>query len=272
MKQTATVAAAIVLGASLAVGCAVHAGATVDAPTPPQASAQADVQVDVAPAPEQTDDPEELVATSEPPELIYEEQDDMPTPGMYWVPGYWQWSGNDWAWYYGGWNTPPEGRLYIAPYYEHVDDHVVYVGGYWGAQGEEPRYYGGDRIVFTAAIRPDGYVRGQHTFVARATGIQPGHRASYGAKLAGVKKRALPTATAPRVAVTAGLHAEAHPEAHAEAHAEGHAEAAHAEAAHTEAHATTEAKPEAKPESKPAPQPQSHPAPQPKPAPRPRKK
>src|ERR1700722_5283157 len=109
MKKIVSVAAAMLFGASFALGWA----ARVDvAPPPPppsvsvEAQAGADVQaggtaeVDVAPAPE-TSDPEELVAPSEAPEMVYEEQTDAPNPGLFWVGGYWQWTGADWSWYYG---------------------------------------------------------------------------------------------------------------------------------------------------------------------------
>jgi hypothetical protein len=259
-------------------GCTAHASAVWVAPPPPPppppASATVEVtaqpataEVYVSPPPEETSEPEEVVATSEPPEMVYEEQDDMPTPGMVWVHGYWQWTGNDWAWFYGGWNTAPEGRIYFDPYYERVDDHVVYVRGYWGARGAEPRYYGGDRIVFTAAVRPDGYRRGEHIAIARSSGLPPGQRGHYGPKPAGVKRRALPTATAPRGPLP---HAEARGEA-------GRAEPGHTEPGHAEANHTTEsvhAEPEAHPKTETGPRPEARPAPkaQPKPVVKPRNK
>jgi len=157
-------------------------------------------QADVGMAPPPETEPEELIATSEPPDPVYEEQTDAPSPGMVWVGGYWQWTGSDWSWYYGRWNTAPQGRIYVEPYYERDDSHVVYVRGYWGTRGEAPRYYGGDRIVFAAAVRPAGYRRGDHELIARSTGVPPGHRAGhYGPKPTGsVKARPLPMATAPR--------------------------------------------------------------------------
>jgi hypothetical protein len=267
----------LVAMSSVVFGCAGHAQVWVAAPPPPPppppatfvVDAQpATVQVSVAPAP--SVEAEEVIATSEPPEPIYEEQDDMPAQGMFWVPGYWQWTGADWAWYYGHWDTAPDGRIYIAPYYERVDDHVVYVRGYWGLQGEEPRYYGGDRIVFVAAARPDGYVRGSHVIVARSGGLPPGQRVGhYGASLTvKVKKRPLPTATAPREAVAQGsLHAEGHVESHVQGQAEGgHSQpepgAKPAPAANPEP--TAHPEPAARAQPKPAPQPQAKPAPKPR--------
>jgi hypothetical protein len=270
---------------TLVCGCTVHASGgwvpppraqvvveTPPPPPPPQGNVvveaqpgSASVEVEVAPAPEATAEPEEVIATSEPPEPVYEEQTDAPSPGQYWVPGYWQWTGSDWGWYYGAWAAPPEGRIYVEPYYEHVNGHVVYVRGYWGAQGEEPRYYGGDRIVFSAAVRPAGYVRGQRVVVARSVGVPPGSRGHYGPKPTGaVRKRAMPTATAPRsvhygargeVAGHAEGHGEGHGEAHAEAHGGTEAHPEHPEAAHTAPAAKPEPRPEPKPAPKPAPKP-----------------
>jgi len=70
-----------------------RAEVVVTAPPPPQASVEVaaqpgtgTVEVQIAPAPEATAEPEEVIATSEPPEPVYEEQVDMPNPGMFWVP------------------------------------------------------------------------------------------------------------------------------------------------------------------------------------------
>jgi hypothetical protein len=236
-----------------------QAAASAPQPPPPPA-AQAQIDVTVAPAPET--EPEELVATSEPPELVYEEQTDSPNPGYVWIGGYWQWSGNDWVWYYGGWHPAPEGRVYVSPYYEHVNGHVVYVRGYWGARGEEPRYYGGDRIVFAAAVRPAGYVRGQHTFVARSAGLPPGRRGHYGPKPAGViKKRPLPTASAPRTPV---VREEGRGAEHAEVGAgAGAGKVDHEVKAGARPEVKAEGKGEAKPEVKTEPKGEAKPAPKP---------
>lgn len=306
MKRLALVALSTVF-----CGCAAHATATwvepsarvtVVAPPPPpppgvvvEAQVQpASVEVDVAPAPEATAEPEELIATSEPPELVYEEQTDMPGPGVFWVPGYWQWTGSDWGWYYGAWAPAPAGRVYIEPYYEHVNGHVVFVRGYWGAQGEAPRYYGGDRITFTAAVRPANYQRGVRVAVPRSAGLPPGQRGHYGPKPTGVfKKRPLPTASAPRVAVA--MHAEpvsahasatVHGEVHGTAEAHGTAEGTAKPTGKTEVRGQTTSEPkpqgneqrpqlnearpqsnEAKPEPRPQTAPQAKPEPRPQPAP-----
>jgi hypothetical protein len=281
MKKTASVAACILLGSSLLLGCAEHEGASADvamAPPPPpppppvgvqvgvQAQVQgdappADGQAEMAPPPDETAEPEEVVATSEPPEPVYEEQTDMPSPGMVWVGGYWGWTGNDWAWYYGGWQPAPAGRIYVEPYYERVDDHVVYVRGYWGVTGEEPRYYGGERIVFVAPPRPVGYVRGQYTVVVRSGGLPPGQRGHYGPRPSGpVKKRPMPIARAPRPRGGRGGGQHVEP-----GRGEGRGEPSRGEPGRVEA------EPRAKPEARPAPQPERK-APPPRQSPKPRKK
>jgi hypothetical protein len=277
MKRLALLAVStLILGS--AAGCAERVVYVASPPPPPPAyvapSATATVDVSVGPAPDATAEPEEVIATSEPPEMIYEEQDDMPGPGMYWVPGYWQWTGNDWYWYYGGWYAQPDGRVYVGPYYERVGDHVVYVRGYWGTGSEPPRYYGGDRIVFTAAVRPDGYVRGVHTPVPRSTGLPPGQRASYGPHPSGrVTVRAVPTATAPRNPVAQGAQHGQPGAAAAEGggRVEGQAHVSADTSAKPESGATG-SKPEGAPPEAARAEPRAAPKPQPKPAPKPRRK
>src|ERR1700678_1354945 len=89
-------------------------------PAPDAPAASVDVEVDPIPA----GGPEEVQATSEPPDPVYEEQTDSPTPGYVWVGGYWGWNGTDWGWNWGRWAEPVAGQFYIAPYYERVGDHV----------------------------------------------------------------------------------------------------------------------------------------------------
>ena len=70
-----------------------------------QQPAQAEAQIEVAP--DVTVEAEEVVATSEPPELVYEEAEPIPSEGMIWVGGYWAWTGVDWYWYGGRWSSAP---------------------------------------------------------------------------------------------------------------------------------------------------------------------
>ncbi len=140
------------------------------------AAAQVNVSVDV-PVPEVTiSDPVEVTATTEPPDPVYEEQTDVPGPGYVWVGGSWGWTGSDWGWAPGRWLAPPEGRVYIEPYYERVGPNVVYVPGYWGARDAPHRSYGGERIRFGAPPRPPDYRRGERPHFEHRMGAPPGTR------------------------------------------------------------------------------------------------
>ena len=134
----------------------VSVGVEATAPAPPAVDATADVAVDAP----QEGEPEEVQATSEPPDPVYEEQTDSPDPSYVWVGGYWGWNGLDWGWNWGRWAAAPSGQFYIEPYYEHVGGNVVYVHGYWGPHDAPRRSYGGDTIRFTVSERPANYHRG----------------------------------------------------------------------------------------------------------------
>jgi hypothetical protein len=110
----------------------------------------------------------------------------------------------DWGWSWGRWAQPPEGQIYIEPYYERVGGRVVYVQGSWGARDAPRRSYGGDRIELRAAARPANYHRGEHVAVEHRAGPPPGKRPGGAYVKATGTVRPLPTATAPvhRVAST----------------------------------------------------------------------
>ncbi|HEY3352246.1 MAG TPA: YXWGXW repeat-containing protein, partial [Polyangia bacterium] len=172
----------LALGIALAslVGCftTVDQGPPPAAPPPPAAEP---VQFEPAPATAEipelpTADPGEIMATSEPPEPVYEEQTPPPAPDHVWVPGYWDWTGAQWSWVYGGWRPPMVGYTYVAPYYEVVNGQVVYVRGYWNAGPPVVRAYGGVRISFVAAPRPVGYRPGVRVVVRPTAGVRVGVR------------------------------------------------------------------------------------------------
>jgi len=161
-------------------------------------SSGGDVQPAGDAAPEVTTaDPDEMTATTEPPEPIYEEPTDSLGPGYTWVGGSWGWTGADWAWYPGRWLTAPYGRVYVEPYYERVGPNVVYVRGYWGTADAPRRSYGGDRIVFHAAVRPADFRRGEPARVERRAGAAPGARPATAYVRVTASARPLPRATAP---------------------------------------------------------------------------
>jgi hypothetical protein len=205
--------ALIVLSSSI-FGCAgtLRFQATDTPPPPPQASvvvtadapaatvdAQASTDDSSAPAaPEVTAaEPEEVTATTEPPDPLYEEQPAPPDPTFVWVGGYWGWTGTDWGWTPGGWLAPPQGRVYVAPYYERVGANVVYVHGYWGPHDAPVRSYGGERIEFAVATRPADYHRGDYRHYERRAGMAPGSRPGRAYAHATGSVRPLPHATAP---------------------------------------------------------------------------
>ncbi len=186
MKQ-----AVIAVIAGLLCGCA--GSLVVGAAGPPPADATVEVEAE----PVATDEPEEVTATTEPPDPVYEEQTESEGPGSVWVTGYWGWSGSDWAWNRGRWARPPEGRVYVEPYYERVGERVVYVRGYWGPHDAPRRSYGGERIQFAAAQRPANYRRDDRVAVAHSAGLPPGRRPGGFYEHATGAARPLPRATAP---------------------------------------------------------------------------
>jgi hypothetical protein len=184
-------------------------GAVVQAPPPPppggEATATADVNVEAAPA-VTASEPEELTATTEPPDPVYEEPTDSMGPGYVWVGGGWAWSGADWMWYPGRWLMAPAGNVYIEPYYERVGPNVVYVGGYWGRPDAPRRSYGGDRIRFVAAVRPADYRPGERPRIVRSPGAPPGTRPHTAYERATGQVRPLPRTTVPtRVVANASV-------------------------------------------------------------------
>ncbi len=66
-----------------------------------------------------------------PPPMYVEAVPPQPSPEATWTGGYWVWHGN-WVWARGHWATPPRPRYHwVPPYYEHRQDRVVFVDGFW---------------------------------------------------------------------------------------------------------------------------------------------
>ena len=161
--------------------------------------AVAQVNVTVGVAPEiPVGDSEAVVATTEPPDPLYEEQTGPPGAGYACVGGYWGWTGSDWVWYPGLWQPSPPSGVYVEPYYERVGTDVVFVPGYWGRPGA-PRHrsYGGERIGFAAPARPADYRRGEPPRLERRPGARPGSRPATLYQHAVGPARPLPRAAAP---------------------------------------------------------------------------
>ena len=81
-----------------------------------------------------------------PPELPVYEQPVCPAEGYLWVPGYWQWDGDDYFWVPGTWVEPPQvGFLWTPGYWAWRDSGYVFTAGYWGPT---VGFYGGINYGF----------------------------------------------------------------------------------------------------------------------------
>ncbi|MEP7101802.1 MAG: hypothetical protein ABI781_14930 [Burkholderiales bacterium] len=66
-----------------------------------------------------------------PPAMLLESIPPQPSPDSNWTGGYWVWR-QGWVWAPGYWATPPRPRYHwVPPYYEHRQDRVVFVDGFW---------------------------------------------------------------------------------------------------------------------------------------------
>ena len=75
--------------------------------------------------------PEPVAIGWAPPPMLVEDIPPPPTPDATWTGGYWTWQG-DWVWSAGRWVVPPRPRyVWVQPYYEHRDERVIFVPGYW---------------------------------------------------------------------------------------------------------------------------------------------
>ncbi len=107
------------------------------------------------------EEPEPIGVPWAPPPMLVEDPGPPPFYGAVWTGGYWVWEGQ-WVWASGRWMAPPyEGYAWTPPYYEHRDDIVVFVPGYWRAPG----------AVFVAPA-PGIYI----TVVGARPGAPRGHR------------------------------------------------------------------------------------------------
>ena len=56
-----------------------------------------------------------VVVSGPPPAPVREELPPQPTPQSVWVPGYWHWTGMQYAWIPGHWDSPPPGSRTTSP-------------------------------------------------------------------------------------------------------------------------------------------------------------
>jgi DNA segregation ATPase FtsK/SpoIIIE-like protein len=82
-------------------------------------------------------EPQPVAVAWAPPPMLVEDVPPQPDPYAVWTGGYWTWQG-DWVWCAGRWSDPPrETYVWVQPYYEHRDDRVVFIPGYWSAPDVE---------------------------------------------------------------------------------------------------------------------------------------
>jgi hypothetical protein len=54
-----------------------------------------------------------------------------PGPDMFYVPGYWMWNGDRYAWRAGYWNRARAGYVYVPSHYRWSPSGYVFIAGYW---------------------------------------------------------------------------------------------------------------------------------------------
>ena len=75
--------------------------------------------------------PEPVAIAWAPPPMLVEEVPPQPDPYAVWTGGYWTWQG-DWVWCAGRWMDPPRREYtWVEPYYEHREDRVIFIPGFW---------------------------------------------------------------------------------------------------------------------------------------------
>ena len=79
--------------------------------------------------------PEPIAVSWAPPAMLIEVPPLAPFPMAVWTGGYWDWH-DRWIWSAGRWMAPPQfGYGWVQPYYEHRDNAVLFISGYWSAPG-----------------------------------------------------------------------------------------------------------------------------------------
>lgn len=72
-----------------------------------------------------------IVVSGPPPAPVREERPTAPAKDSVWVPGYWHWTGMQYAWIPGHWDAPPPGAVWNAPRVVSRDGRYVYESGGW---------------------------------------------------------------------------------------------------------------------------------------------
>ncbi len=76
-----------------------------------------------------------VVVSGPPPAPVQEQAPPPPSPQAMWVPGYWHWTGMQYAWIPGHWENPPPGTAWAAPQYTVQNGKTVYETGGWRPAG-----------------------------------------------------------------------------------------------------------------------------------------
>jgi hypothetical protein len=75
--------------------------------------------------------PASVPVTGPPPEPMNEARPVPAPPRVLWIPGYWHWTGIQYAWIPGHWEEPPPGQRWRVPRYLLRDGVYYYEPGGW---------------------------------------------------------------------------------------------------------------------------------------------
>ena len=79
-----------------------------------------------------------VVVSGPPPAPLAEERPPPPPGPSVWIAGYWHWSGMQYAWIPGHWETAPPGATWSGPRYTVTDGTTIYEPGTWKAAPKAP--------------------------------------------------------------------------------------------------------------------------------------
>lgn len=72
-----------------------------------------------------------MVVNGPPPAPVAEVRTAAPSPDAVWIEGYWHWTGLQYTWIPGHWESPPVGTLWQAPRYSTTNGVYLYEPGAW---------------------------------------------------------------------------------------------------------------------------------------------
>lgn len=79
--------------------------------------------------------PRAVVVTGPPPAPLADSQPPPPDARAVWVPGYWHWTGMQYAWIPGRWEAAPPGARWYGPRYGRQGGSFFYQPGGWNGSG-----------------------------------------------------------------------------------------------------------------------------------------